>query len=277
MCVVHPPFGRAQWRRDPHFELQAHVRTVELPPPRDRRALQALVSRLMSTPLERSRPLWQVHVIERYEGGTALLFRIHHAIADGFSLLRVMLSLTDGPEGPSLQPPGRASYPSLLPVAIGAEGRGFLSSARELSREPARAMAMMRLGVSGLGALGRLLALRSDPATALKGPLGVSKQAAWSEPIALSALKEAGQRAGATLAGRPIRRIMFWVPQSGRLGLGFSIFSYAGEVVLGVAADAALVGDADELVDGCVQELQALSGRSRKGRAAARASGGDVH
>jgi hypothetical protein len=53
---------------------------------------------------------------------------------------------------------------------------------------------------------------------------------------------------------------MFWVPQSGRLGLGVSILSYAGEVMVGVASDAGLVPDPQTIVDGFHAELEALTG-----------------
>jgi hypothetical protein len=51
---------------------------------------------------------------------------------------------------------------------------------------------------------------------------------------------------------------MFWVPQSGRLGLGISILSYAGEVLLGVATDAGLVPDPEKIVEGFHKEFEAL-------------------
>ena len=49
----------------------------------------------MGTPLDFSRPLWELHLIEGYEAGCALLLRVHHCIADGIALARVLLSLTD--------------------------------------------------------------------------------------------------------------------------------------------------------------------------------------
>jgi hypothetical protein len=50
------------------------------------------------------------------------------------------------------------------------------------------------------------------------------------------------------MAGRPIESLMFWVPQSGRLALGISILSYAGNIYLGVATDAGLIPQPDELI-----------------------------
>lgn len=59
-------------------------------------------------------------------------------------------------------------------------------------------------------------------------------------------------------AGQPIKGLMFWVPQSGRLGLGVSIFSYAGEVLVGVASDAGLTPDPESIIRNLHQEFDDL-------------------
>ncbi|HSR22360.1 MAG TPA: WS/DGAT domain-containing protein, partial [Candidatus Eisenbacteria bacterium] len=68
-----------------------------------------------------------------------------------------------------------------------------------------------------------------------------------------------GPREPLYLAGEPLRRAMFWVPQSGRLGLGVSILSYAGEIMVGVASDAGLVPDPQAIVEAFEAELAALT------------------
>ena len=81
-----------------------------------------------------------------------------------------------------------------------------------------------------------------------------------------------GPREPLFLAGEPLERAMFWVPQSGRLGLGVSILSYAGQVMVGVASDAGLVPDPQSIVEAFEAELAALTGappglsRSRRRR-----------
>ncbi len=67
-----------------------------------------------------------------------------------------------------------------------------------------------------------------------------------------------GPRSKLRLAGIPVSRIMFWVPQSGRMGLGMSIFSYAGEVTMGVLTDASLVPDPESIITELHAELAAL-------------------
>ena len=60
------------------------------------------------------------------------------------------------------------------------------------------------------------------------------------------------------MAGQEIREIMFWVPAAGRLGVGISILSYAGNVYLGVATDEGLVPDPDHIIDGVYEELDRM-------------------
>ncbi len=67
-----------------------------------------------------------------------------------------------------------------------------------------------------------------------------------------------GPREAIYLAGKRIRSCMFWVPQSGRLGLGVSIFSYAGEVLVGFATDQGLIPDPQQLIDGYHEEIDEL-------------------
>jgi diacylglycerol O-acyltransferase len=66
------------------------------------------------------------------------------------------------------------------------------------------------------------------------------------------------------LAGQKLDKVMFWVPQSGRLGLGISILSYAGGVMLGVATDEGLIPDPDKIVDAFSQEFRALRTAAKK-------------
>src|SRR5438105_7390958 len=95
--VEEAPFGIGppRWVEDEHFDLDSHLHRVALPRPGDQRALEDLVSDLMSSPLDMSKPLWQIHVIDGYRGGSVFLSRLHHCIADGIALIQLLLSLTD--------------------------------------------------------------------------------------------------------------------------------------------------------------------------------------
>jgi hypothetical protein len=78
-----------------------------------------------------------------------------------------------------------------------------------------------------------------------------------------------GPREQLYLAGTPLQRAMFWVPQSGRLGLGISILSYNGQVLVGVASDAGLVPDPERIVaafEADLGDLLAGDGKRRPAR-----------
>jgi len=79
-----------------------------------------------------------------------------------------------------------------------------------------------------------------------------------------------GPKAPLYLAGRKIDKVMFWVPQSGHLGLGISILSYAGGVMLGIATDAGLVPDPERIVENFKVEFESMRKASRAARAPAR-------
>src|SRR5260370_13570920 len=90
------------WQDDEQFEIDNHVSHVRLPPPGGDAALRDMVTDLMSVPLDFSKPLWHIHVIDGYKAGSVVLARVHHSIADGIALVRGMLWLTD--ESPNPQP-----------------------------------------------------------------------------------------------------------------------------------------------------------------------------
>ena len=92
----HPNFlaSPAQaWIEDDRFEVDYHVRRSALPSPGDERELGILVSRLHSHPLDFHRPPWEVHFIEGLEGGRfAIYFKVHHALVDGYTGVRLLAS-----------------------------------------------------------------------------------------------------------------------------------------------------------------------------------------
>ena len=96
--VVSPPLRIAppEWRPDPTLDLNYHLRRVALPDPGSFRDLLDLAATLTSTPLDRSRPLWEFTLIEGLaDGRAALLQRVHHTVTDGVGGLKLSLSLVD--------------------------------------------------------------------------------------------------------------------------------------------------------------------------------------
>jgi diacylglycerol O-acyltransferase len=88
--------GQPYWVDDEDFRLERHLRRFTLPAPGDDRMLQHHIEGFLDRPLDHDHPLWQLHLIDGYGRGAAMFLRIHHSLADGIALTRVLLSLTEG-------------------------------------------------------------------------------------------------------------------------------------------------------------------------------------
>lgn len=403
---------RAYWQDDPLFHLDNHLHQIALPGKADKAELQKLASDLNSTSLDFRRPLWQMHYIDNYEGGSALVVRIHHCIADGISLVRVMLSLTDKTPEPRLKRVAtkpRSSHKAASTLqrtlhrlvdsthAATDQARLFLHSMREEPSYPLKlassaggvAMDLLKLGLAPF-----------EPKTDLKSPLSGRKQVSWGEPLDLEEVKACAKALGGTvndallyattgalqrhfaanrepipecgirvavpfnlrplnqpietlgnqfgmvlvtlpvevqdpimcfrqvqenmnrlkrsyqaqvtyslldlfgrgpdilerralellsrkasavltnvpgpkdalyLAGSKLTQPMFWVPQSGSIGIGISILSYAGTVQFGITVDKAIHANPEEVMSHFRESFQALSHLALAGRSGARA------
>ncbi|TCT19951.1 WS/DGAT/MGAT family acyltransferase [Thermomonas haemolytica] len=390
----------AQWVEDEHFDLDWHVRLSGLPgragKASEKRALERFVSQLASSPLDPTKPLWQFHLVERYQGGSAVVARIHHCYADGIALVQVLLSLTDtSRESSSASRLDKAWLKEqAAPVArrVGAMERYMklggkaLEQGMAMMQDPSLATLLAKEGGEIARELVHALALPDDPPSLLRGRLGVSKRVAWAEPLDLEEVKAVGRACDCTvndvlmaaaagalrgymrergealdgltlratvpvnlrpleharklgnhfglvfldlpvgeanplarlervaacmrqlkssrqaivaygllaalgiapapvqelalelfsrkasavatnvpgpqqplyMAGCTLREIMFWVPQTGSIGLGLSILSYRGKVHFGLIADARLIPDPDAVVRRFGEEFEAL-------------------
>ena len=108
--LAYVPFdqGRPVWADDPHFNPRYHIRHTALPRPADEKALKQLAGRLFSQRLDRSKPLWEIWLVDRLAGGRfALIAKTHHALVDGISGVDITTVLFDtAPEpAPTPRPP----------------------------------------------------------------------------------------------------------------------------------------------------------------------------
>lgn len=202
------------WQIDVDFDLDWHVQAARLPGNADKAALEAFVSDLASTPLDQSRPLWQFHLVEEYDGGCVVIPRIHHCYADGLALVQVMLSLTDAASKPERhvelarvwKPHDQGSvFDRLLQPARAGLGKALafggkaLQKGGELLRDPALIATIAKESAEITRELAIALSLSDDPPTAYKGTLGGSKRCAWAEPLALDEVKAIGKMLGCTV------------------------------------------------------------------------------
>jgi diacylglycerol O-acyltransferase / wax synthase len=217
----------AQWVADEDFDINRHVVPVELPREpgeSERHALQRLCGELAVTPLNPAHPLWQFHLVENYEGGSALVARIHHCIADGIALISVMLSITDGgsdppkrkkrgkgepedrpedaPEADWLSDAVLKPLTDLTVKAIGMYGGGMAKSIEVLANPQQPLLGSVDMAKSGLKVVNDVAALAlmpDDSPTLLKGQPNGKKVVAWSEPISLDDVKTVGKALGCTV------------------------------------------------------------------------------
>jgi diacylglycerol O-acyltransferase / wax synthase len=394
--------GGYQWQTDARFALAHHVQKIALPRGAGDVELEALVSNLVSAPLDPAHPLWQFHLVANYRGGSALILRIHHCYADGIALIQVLLSMTDTDRGgkapgAALRLPMRgadaddplarlfAPFAGILKMAT-KTGSTLLEKGAALWQDPAKAIDLAGQGGALAREFAKLALMGQDSATPFKGKPGVVKRLAWADPIALDEVKAVGKALGCSVndvllssvagalrsylvrrgeavegvmiralvpvnlrppetacglgnrfglvfldlpvgianpverlyavranmaslkgsfqpvialgilaamgagpqllqdqllamlannatavmtnvpgpqqplffAGAKIDRLMFWVPQSGDIGMGVSIITYAGDVQFGLLTDAALCPDPERVIERFAPEFEKL-------------------
>jgi len=221
--VVSDAMG-ASWVEDPDFDLHHHVLHEPLVRGKGqsaRAALQARAGELATTPLDPERPLWQFHLIDDYEGGSALIARVHHCIGDGIALISVMMSITDGGNDPPQRRKRAAAddapdaddgdwlsdavlkpLTDLTVKAIAMYGSG-VGKSMELLANPQQqllgSLDMARLGYQVASDVAALAIMPDDSPTSLKGkPVG-RKVVAWSEPMPLDKVKAIGKALGCSI------------------------------------------------------------------------------
>lgn len=156
--------GRPLWTDDPHFNPRYHIRHTALPRPADEAALKRLAGRLFSQRLDRSKPLWEIWLVQRMAGKRfALIAKTHHALVDGISgvdITTVLFDTAPEPVGTSRPPAPWTAKP--LPGSAKLLGEALLERAtvptemgrgtRALLRAPRRAVGQLREGLASVGA-----------------------------------------------------------------------------------------------------------------------------
>jgi len=197
------------WVDDDGFDLGWHVRRAALPAPGGDAALAEFVGQELSRRLDRSRPLWELTVIEGLGGGRiALLAKMHHALVDGVAAVDIGTVLLDPTPEPSeiaapqqpWQPRGydRRGHLTRLAATPIARAQKLLldSAARALAPDPRRAANDLRSATELVVQLARTRP--SAPATALNERLGPNRRFAFAR-APLADLKLAGKSRGATV------------------------------------------------------------------------------
>jgi WS/DGAT/MGAT family acyltransferase len=188
----YPPLrlGTPFWVDDRGFDIHRHVRRVAPPAPGTEAQLRALVGELLAPPLDRSKPLWELIVVEGFaEERFAIVYKTHHAMADGISAVDIGMLLFD--VEPRAEPdrdvaPWRPRPTPGTPALLGRAGSGILATLRRFAswlrragRDPARARRRAADGLAGLWEVSWNLA-RPAPKVPLNTEIGKRRSFAWA-------------------------------------------------------------------------------------------------
>jgi diacylglycerol O-acyltransferase / wax synthase len=155
--------GRPVWVDDPHLNLSYHVRHTALPPPGSEEQLRKIASRIFAQQLDRSKPLWEIWLIEGLRGGRfAIVGKTHHCLVDGVSGVDITTVLFDTerePESPPQEPrpwvpqpePNDAQLLGEALVERALSPREIVRTARRVLRGPRRAVSRVVDSVAAAG------------------------------------------------------------------------------------------------------------------------------
>jgi diacylglycerol O-acyltransferase len=191
--LAFPPLAQARpvWVDDPHFNVAYHVRHTALPAPAGEPQLRKLAGRVFSQQLDRTKPLWEIWLVDRVgDDRFALVCKTHHALVDGVSGVDIMTVLFDLEPDPPEREPGPAWYPRPEPsgtalladallerAATPAEAARAVAGLVAAPREAAGAAAKTAAGLASMAAAG----VAGAPPSPLNTRIGPHRRFAWVE------------------------------------------------------------------------------------------------
>ena len=189
VAMVPLSLGRPVWVDDPHFNIEYHVRHTALPEPGGEEQLKRLVSRVFSQQLDRSKPLWEMWLVQGLERDRfALLTKTHHAAIDGIAGVDIGTVLFDLEPVPEPAPAEDGWVPHPAPTTSELIARGVKDAATTPLRLAERAVAAVghpesagkRL-VEALEGVGEVVGAFADPApdVPLNRPIGPHRRFTW--------------------------------------------------------------------------------------------------
>jgi diacylglycerol O-acyltransferase / wax synthase len=196
--------GRPVWVDDPHLNLDYHVRQTALPAPGSEEQLRNLAARIFSQQLDRSKPLWELWLVEGLSGGRfAIVGKSHHALVDGISgvdITTVLFDVEQEPASPPVRPPKWAPRPEPTDLQILAEAlRERATSPREIARGVRATLRGPRQVLEGIGATSKMIgAGMAAPPTPFNVEIGPHRRLAFVRAD-LADLKQVKNEHGGTV------------------------------------------------------------------------------
>jgi len=225
--IVRDEDGSLWWEEEPGAELDDRFERVQLPAPGGEAELQELISAQRVLPLDRGQPLWRAILVDGFQGGSAVLFRAHHSIADGIRMVQLVLRVFDTSadgtpwhhEVANARSHANGTAPDRAATSLVGQAAAAVAASLHVARgaivNPVGA-AHSALTLSGamldrFSALPMVTALPGDVDTARKlvlgtrndttawtGTVGEHKAIAWSAPMSLAEVKHVAHAHGAT-------------------------------------------------------------------------------
>ncbi len=183
----------AFWQDDTKFDIHNHVKEVSLSD-LGFESLEDFVSDVMSSPFDESNPLWMIYLVKsETEDACTLVVKLHHSIADGIALIRVLLSLAKTkPDGEFFDP--EKAYPSKNKLAKS-----------QLRWSSGITNALIETG-KVVSSLWKFVTMPKDTNNPVKGKLQERKRAVWSDLITLDRVKSTAKKHNVT-----INDLLLWV------------------------------------------------------------------
>ncbi|HZY00093.1 MAG TPA: wax ester/triacylglycerol synthase domain-containing protein [Dermatophilaceae bacterium] len=197
--------GPPVWVDDPAFDIRNHVRVLDLSYPADEASMLGVCSKLNETPLDRSRPLWEMWLLTgRDNGSVALLIRMHHVVTDGIAALDILGALfdqnTDRPSPPASAPKPRPEprAPELYADHLRRQGAAVWRAVSQLRRPGTAGRHLTSLLIQ----VRRLTRQGFAPRVSLNGPVGSHRR------LILVRADLAGARAAARAHGAKVNDVV---------------------------------------------------------------------
>ena len=174
--------GRPHWVEDQQFDINRHVELERMEHDVSRAELQDQLTRLAHVPLERDRPMWHMTVLDRVNGGHAIVFRVHHCITDGLGLVHVLNHLTDD-----------NGLHSRMPSPVGHPHRAVAHN--PVCSAVVRGVRWLKIAAH----VTRLSMLWPDAHSQFKTTMTGNKQLVWLPPLEMERVRAMSKRMGVTL------------------------------------------------------------------------------
>ncbi|MGA7986834.1 MAG: wax ester/triacylglycerol synthase family O-acyltransferase [Candidatus Dormiibacterota bacterium] len=181
--------GRPVWVDDPHFQILYHIRHTAIPPPGGRDELRNLAGRVFAQLLDRSKPLWELWMVEGLEDGRwAIISKVHHCMVDGVAATDLLTVLFDSSDASEEVEPPEEWLPDPEPGRLTLAARGVLETLADPIGSLRNVTGVMHLTAAPMTRLTDAAVLVRSladwgkrSATSLNGPIGPHRRWSWAE------------------------------------------------------------------------------------------------